>query len=292
MRSWASTVWYMRRYEAVTAARLPAVSPLRRSIRSARRLPPSVTALPADPAGSQVAARSIPNLLLAWSEARSSAVSNAACITSTGTIADPPASHLATVRSATPRMVSRSAWRSALASCPVHRPTTVTVGASSWGRSTAAVEPGGAASPRRADAAAARASGGAMTAATLRAQQIRLAGRGRCGGDAQEWAATNPVAALPCARTPLPTPLAAPLLRPLLNPSTATVGVCSPAGALFEQVRGTDPGRSRANPARDRPGSGGKLQQRRATGSRRHAGAVVAGRLPTNGVGGLPAGSR
>jgi hypothetical protein len=130
-----------------------------------------------------------------------------------------------------------------------------------------------------------------VTAAILRAQPSGLTGLGSCGGDAQERAATNPVAALPCARPPLRHPLPAPLLRPLLAPSSATVGVHSPAAALFGLVRGPDPGRSRANPARDWPGSGGKLQLRRTTQARLHAGAVVAGRPPTNPVGGLPPGS-
>jgi hypothetical protein len=137
-----------------------------------------------------------------------------------------------------------------------------------------------------------------VTATTLGAQPTGLTGRGRSGGDAQERAATNPVAALPCARNPLPNPLSTPLLIPLLNPSSATVGVGSPAGALFRLVRGPDPGRggggrarSRAKTARDRPGSGGKLQQRRATQARWVAGAVVSGRPPTNPVGGLPPGS-
>jgi hypothetical protein len=43
-----------------------------------------------------------------------------------------------------------------------------------------------------------------VTATTLRAEPTGLTGRGSSGGDAQGWAATNPVAALPCARTPLP----------------------------------------------------------------------------------------
>jgi hypothetical protein len=131
-----------------------------------------------------------------------------------------------------------------------------------------------------------------VTVATLGAQQIRRAGRGRCGGDAQERAATNPVAALPCAPTPLLHPLAAPLLLPLLAPSSATVGVAAPATVLFGLVRGSDPGQSRAKIARDWPGSGGKLAACRATRSRLHAGAFVAGRPPTNGVGGLPPGNR
>jgi hypothetical protein len=66
-----------------------------------------------------------------------------------------------------------------------------------------------------------------MTATTLRAQLSGHTGRGSSGGDAQERAATNPVAALPCARTPLLDPLPAPLLHPLLAPSSATVGVAA-----------------------------------------------------------------
>jgi len=128
-----------------------------------------------------------------------------------------------------------------------------------------------------------------VTATTLGAQPSGLAGRGSSGGDAQERAATNPVAALPCARTPLLHPLSTPLLIPLLIPSTATVGVCSLTAVLFGQVGGIDPGRSRAKPARDRPGS---LELWRATQSRLHAGASVPGRPPTNPVGGLPAGNR
>jgi hypothetical protein len=128
-----------------------------------------------------------------------------------------------------------------------------------------------------------------VTATTLRTRLSGLAGFGRGGGDAQGRAATNPVAALPCAHTPLPTPLTTPLLHPLLTRSAATVGVCSPAGVLFGLVRGIDPGRSRAKPARDRPGS---LELWRATGTRLCAGASAAGRPPTNPVGGLPAGNR
>jgi hypothetical protein len=143
----------------------------------------------------------------------------------------------------------------------------------------------------RADAAAARAWGGAVTATTLSAQPSGLTGRARSGGDAQERAATNPVAALPCARTPLLNPLSTPLLLPLLLPSSATVGVAAPTQALFGQVRRTDPGRSRAKIARDRPGSLGKQQLWRATRSRWVAGAFVSGRPPTNFVGALPAGS-
>jgi hypothetical protein len=131
-----------------------------------------------------------------------------------------------------------------------------------------------------------------VTATTVGAQQGGLAGRGRCGGDAQERAATNPVAALPCARPPLPRPLPTPLLGPLLEPSTAIVGVAPAAPAPFRLVEGSDPGRSRAKTARDRPGSGGKRTLRRATGSRLHAGAVAPGRPPTNPVGGLPPGNR
>jgi hypothetical protein len=131
-----------------------------------------------------------------------------------------------------------------------------------------------------------------MTATTVSARPARLAGRGRSGGDAQEWAATNPVAALPCARTPLLHPLSSPLLIPLLSPPSATVGVDSPAGALFGLVGGPDPGQSRAKTARDWPGSVGKQKLWWATGARLHAGAVVSGRPPTNPVGGLPAGNR
>jgi hypothetical protein len=130
-----------------------------------------------------------------------------------------------------------------------------------------------------------------VTETTLRAQRADLAGLWRCDGDAQERAATNPVAALPCARTPLPNPLSTPLLHPLLIPSTATVGVNWPTKSSLRQVRGTDPGQSRAKTARDWPGSVGKLELWRATGSRWVAGAVVSGRPPTNGVGGLPASS-
>jgi hypothetical protein len=131
-----------------------------------------------------------------------------------------------------------------------------------------------------------------VTLATLRARHADLAGLGSSGWDAQERAATNPVAALPCAHTPLFGPLAIPLLRPLLPPSSATVGAAAPPAAPFQQVMGPDPGRSRARTARDRPGSVEKLTQRRATGARRHAGAVASGRPPTNSVGGLPAGTR
>jgi hypothetical protein len=126
---------------------------------------------------------------------------------------------------------------------------------------------------------------------TVGVQRADLAGFWARGGDAQGRAATNPVAALPCAPTPLLHLLPAPLLHPLLAPSAATVGVTTPAGRLFRLVEESDPGRSRANPARDRPGSVGKLQLWRATESRWVAGAFVAGRPPTNGVGGLPAGS-
>ena len=73
--------------------------------------------------------------------------------------------------------------------------------------------------PRPSRAAAARARlGGAVTATTLGAQRTGLTGRGRSGGDAQERAATNPVAALPCARTPLLPPLSTPCLSPCLSP--------------------------------------------------------------------------
>jgi hypothetical protein len=130
-----------------------------------------------------------------------------------------------------------------------------------------------------------------MMETTFRAQQADLAGLGRSAGDAQEWAATNPVAALPCARTPLPRPLSIPLLNPLLIPPSATVGAATPITASFQQVRVSDPGRSRAKTARDRPGSRGKLTAWRATRSGWVAGAVLSGRPPTNTVGGLPASS-
>ena len=130
-----------------------------------------------------------------------------------------------------------------------------------------------------------------MTATTLRARLAWLTVRGRSGGDAQGRAATNPVAALPCARTPLPHSLSAPLLHPLLRPSTATVGVTAPDLLRFGLVEVSDPGRSRAKIARDRPGSLGKQTAWRTTSSRLHAGAFVSGRPPTNTVGDLPAGS-
>jgi hypothetical protein len=130
-----------------------------------------------------------------------------------------------------------------------------------------------------------------VTATTLGAQPTGRAGRRSSGGDAQERAATNPVAALPCARTPLPNPLSNPLLIPLLIPPSATVGVTAPASAPFRQVRETDPGQSRAKTARDWPGSRGKQTRWRATQARLHAGAFLPGRPPTNTVGDLPPGS-
>jgi hypothetical protein len=130
-----------------------------------------------------------------------------------------------------------------------------------------------------------------VTATTLGAQQTMLAGLWRCGGDAQERAATNPVAALPCARTPLLNPLTSPLLIPLLIPPSATVGADAPDFLLFGLVEVPDPGQSRAKTARDWPGSRGKLKQWRTTESRWVAGAFLAGRPPTNFVGDLPAGS-
>ena len=130
-----------------------------------------------------------------------------------------------------------------------------------------------------------------MIATTLGVRPTGLTGLGG-GGDAQERAATNPVAALPCARTPLLPPLSTPLLIPLLGPSSLTVGAAASDPGLFGLVRGIDPGRSRAKTARDRPGSVGKLTLWRATGSRLQAGAVAPGRPPTNPVGGLPAGNR
>ena len=87
-----------------------------------------------------------------------------------------------------------------------------------------------------------------MTVTTLRAQRTMFAGRWRCGGDAQERAATNPVAALPCARTPLLYPLSTPLLIPLLIPPSATVGAATPDLLRFGLVREPDPGQSRAKP--------------------------------------------
>ena len=123
-----------------------------------------------------------------------------------------------------------------------------------------------------------------MTTTTMGAQPTRRTGRGRGGGDAQERPATNPVAALPCARTPLLHPLSTPLLHPLLAPSAATVSPHQSPESPFELVEESDPGRSR-------PGSVGKLQLWRATRSRLHAGAFMSGRPPTNFVGGLPAGS-
>jgi hypothetical protein len=131
-----------------------------------------------------------------------------------------------------------------------------------------------------------------VTATTLRAQGARLPGRARSGGEAQERAATNPVAALPCARTPLLNPLSTPLLNPLLIPPSATVGADAPDLLRFGLVEAPDPGQSRAKTARDWPGSLGKLKQWRATRSRQHAGASPSGRPPTNPVGDLPAGSR
>jgi hypothetical protein len=96
-----------------------------------------------------------------------------------------------------------------------------------------------------------------MTATTLSAQRPRLAGHGSSGGDAQERAATNPVAALPCARTPLLHPLPAPLLHPLLEPPSTTVGAAAPATAPIQQVGESDPGRSRATPRATGRGLGG-----------------------------------
>ena len=131
-----------------------------------------------------------------------------------------------------------------------------------------------------------------MTATTVGAQPTGRTGRGSSGGDAQERAATNPVAALPCPRTPLLPPLSAPLLHPLLTPSSATVSPHQPHKAAFEQVEEDDPGQSRAKTARDWPGSRGKQKLWRTTRSRWVAGAFAAGRPPTNPVGRLPANSR
>jgi hypothetical protein len=51
-----------------------------------------------------------------------------------------------------------------------------------------------------------------VTATILGAQSARLTGRGRSGGGAQGRAATNPVAALPRARTPYLSPCLSPCL--------------------------------------------------------------------------------
>jgi hypothetical protein len=67
-----------------------------------------------------------------------------------------------------------------------------------------------------------------MTATTLRAQPSQLAGHGISGGDAQEWAATNPVAALPCAPTPLLAPLSTPCFTPCLSPQQRPWGCAHP----------------------------------------------------------------
>jgi hypothetical protein len=77
-----------------------------------------------------------------------------------------------------------------------------------------------------------------VTAATVGAQPTRLAGRRSGGGDAQERAATNPVAALPYARTPLLDPLLRPLSPPLLGPSSVTVSPHQPLKAAFGLVAG------------------------------------------------------
>jgi hypothetical protein len=130
-----------------------------------------------------------------------------------------------------------------------------------------------------------------VTAATLGAQPTRLTSLGCSGGDAQERSATNPVAALPCARTPLLEPLSAPLLHPLLPPSSATVSPHQPRKAAFGLVEGDDPGQSRAKTTRDWPGSRWSPTQQRATQARLHAGAVASGRPPTNPVGDLPPGN-
>jgi hypothetical protein len=131
-----------------------------------------------------------------------------------------------------------------------------------------------------------------VTATTLGAQPIGLADCRSSGGDAQERPATNPVAALPCARIPLLPSFSTPLLYPLLDPSSATVSPHRATTRLFGLVEVPDPGRSRAKTTRDRPGSRWSRKQWRATQSRLHAGAVVSGRPPTNPMGDLPAGSR
>ena len=130
-----------------------------------------------------------------------------------------------------------------------------------------------------------------MTAATVGAQPTELAGLVSGGGDAQERAATNPVAALPCARTPLLSPLLHPLSSPLLGPSSATVSPHQALKSSFWLVEGDDPGQSRAKTTRDWPGSRWSRKQWRATQSKLHAGAFVSGRSPTNPMGDLPAGS-
>ncbi len=133
-----------------------------------------------------------------------------------------------------------------------------------------------------------------MTATTLRVQWTGLTGRGRCGGDAQERVATNPVAALPCARPPLLTPLSTPclpLVYPLSTPCLPLVyplstpclplayppayppisdrgGVLSRGEAVWAGG-GDDPGRSRAKTARDR---------RTASSQPVHSGSSSAGR--------------
>ena len=67
-----------------------------------------------------------------------------------------------------------------------------------------------------------------MTATTLGARPSRFAGLGRSGGDAQERAATNPMAALPCAHTPSLTPCLPPCLSPCLDPQQPSWG-CAPS---------------------------------------------------------------
>jgi hypothetical protein len=68
-----------------------------------------------------------------------------------------------------------------------------------------------------------------VTATTLSAQQTGHAGLGKCGGDAQERAATNPVAALPCARTPCLPPSLSPCLSPCSSPHQRPWGWTRPS---------------------------------------------------------------
>ena len=116
---------------------------------------------------------------------------------------------------------------------------------------------------------------------------------GGSGGDAQERAATNPVAALPCARTPLLHPLSIPLLIPLLIPPSATVGVQPhPTWRCLGWWRRPTPA-SRAQKPR---ATGRGLWGSCSCGGPLDRGGSLArscpGRPPTNPVGGLPADNR
>jgi hypothetical protein len=133
-----------------------------------------------------------------------------------------------------------------------------------------------------------------VTATTLGAQQTMLAGLWRCGGDAQERAATNPVAALPCARTPLLQPLFSPLLIPLLIPPSATVGADAPDFLLFGLVEvpdpGQGPGKKKARGGRGALDQGGPLARSWLVGppptpwgASRRAAVAIAGPSTTNG---------